>query len=186
MIILSRIATMLHGMFEAVGDNETSLVSTKDDPPKDRKGVAWQWGWGRTMGATSFNYVRPDREEEEVVLLQGKVEGGPGERYDFTDLAGEYRLDIRGPRDASDGGMKPVFRMFHDKVEFAVPVSAPNFTAPSGAVSLRTTRFYSDHGRFCINWQDDTGKPTGIVYDTKGTTDETQWVAVGQIEVKSL
>ena len=173
---------MLHGFFEAVGDNETSLVSTKDDPPKDRKGVAWQWGWGRTMGAMSFNYVRPDREEEEVVLLQGKVEGGPGERYDFTDLAGEYRLDIRGPRDASDGGMKEIFRMFHDHVRFAVPVSAPNF----GSAGSRSSRFYTDHGRFCVNWQDDTGTPSGIVYDTQGTTDESRWVAVGRINMTSL
>src|SRR5688572_3580847 len=114
MNIGERIATMLHGFFEAVGDNETSIVSTKDDPPKHRMGMAWQWPWGRGLGALSWNWVRPDREEEELVLLQGKNEGEQGGRYQFTDLAGELRLDIRGPRDASDGGMKHVYSGFHD------------------------------------------------------------------------
>ena len=146
MIIISRIATMLHGFFEAIGDNETSLVSTKDDPPKHRMGVQWQDGWGRSMGAVSWNVVRPDREEDEIALLQGKID----DRFPLTDKAGEWRLDLRAPDDASDAGMREVFRMFHDHARFSVPVTAPNLGSGGGG-----HRAYSANGQFYVEVQDD-------------------------------
>lgn len=161
MNILGRIYTMLHGFFDAVGDNETSLVSTKNDPPKHRQGVQRPSGsgWGRSMGCHSWNWVRPDREEEEIALLQGKVEGSdeyphdPDVRYPFEALAGELRLDLRAPGDASDHGMKPVFRMFHDHVRFAVPVSAPNFGA--GVPDTSICRMWAPDGMTFTQQQSD-------------------------------
>ena len=38
----------------------------------------------------------------------------------------------------------------------------------------------------CINWQDDTGQPAGIAYDTHGSLDESTWTAVGRIGISPL
>lgn len=50
----------------------------------------------------------------------------------------------------------------------------------------RVTRFYTDGGRFAINWQDDTGSPVGVVYNTNSTADESAWVAVGKVRIDPL
>ena len=49
----------------------------------------------------------------------------------------------------------------------------------------RVTRFYTDGGKFCVNWQDDTGTPTGIVYRVNGT-DEATWTPVGRVRIDPL
>lgn len=49
----------------------------------------------------------------------------------------------------------------------------------STQASPRVTRFYSDDGRYCFNVQGDAGGHL-VQYDTRGTTDETQWVAVAE------
>lgn len=68
------------------------------------------------------------------------------------------------------------------KVRFNVPVEGLVAVAPISKV----TRFYTDGGRFCVNWQDDSGDPAGIVYATHGSTDESQWLAVGKLRIDPL
>lgn len=59
-------------------------------------------------------------------------------------------------------------------------------TPPPG----RVTRFYSGDGRYGYNVQSDQTPeyPHGkiVQYDTHGTTDETQWAAVGLIRPETL
>lgn len=53
--------------------------------------------------------------------------------------------------------------------------------------SVKVTRFYTDGGKFCINWQDDTGQAAGIVYSTNnGSQDESTWVAVGKVRIDPI
>lgn len=67
--------------------------------------------------------------------------------------------------------------------KFAVAGDDGPYSTGSGG-SGKVTRFYTDGGKFCINWQDDTGSPTGIVYSTNnGSTDETTWVPVGKVKI---
>jgi len=50
----------------------------------------------------------------------------------------------------------------------------------------RVTRFYTDGGKFMVNWQDDTGQPTGTIYRVDETKPESEWVAVGYIPIEML
>jgi len=111
------------GYFRSVGDNESTLVSTMDDPPKQRQGVQWQEGWGRSLGAQSFNHVRANGIEDEIVLIQGKMD----DRYALgPEAAGEIRWDIKAPGVNNDAAMRGVMNAFHDQIRFNVPISAPN------------------------------------------------------------
>lgn len=95
--------------------------------------------------------------------------------------AGELTVTIwDGTDPITDASQKKVLEIRHNEIEFKVPVKG----LPAGGG--RVTRFYTDGGKFCFNFQDDTGQPAGIVYDTKGTLDETQWVAVGRLTVDPL
>ena len=73
-----------------------------------------------------------------------------------------------------------VFRFALDGVEFGVPVKGVVAAAP------RVSRFYTDRHRFCVNWQEDTGSPAGIVYDTHGNADEATGTAIGRLRLEPL
>jgi hypothetical protein len=144
----TRIATMNAGYFDAIDDNETTLVSTKDDPPKHRRGVKWQEGWGRSLGADSFNHVRANGTEDEIVLLQGKMD----DRYPFgPEAAGEYRWDIKAPGPNDDAHMIGVMNAFHDHIQFNVPISAPNLGGGGGIPAV----LQSPNGRVQLVAQND-------------------------------
>ena len=130
------VTDLLGAYFRSTGLNETTLVSTRDDPPKHRFGVKWLPGWGRSLGCLSFNKVRQDEVEDEVVLIQGKMD----DRYSPENMAGELRLDLKRPSISNtDGDMVGVFNMYHDKVEFHVPVSVPNLQ--SGVLASPDNRY---------------------------------------------
>ena len=154
-----------HGYFRSIGDNETSLVSTKDDPPKHRQGLKWQEGWGRSLGAQSFNHVRPNGTEDEIVLIQGKMD----DRFAFgPEAAGEWRLDIKAPGPNVDANMRGVMNAFHDKIQFNVPISAPNLQGGGTVPNFMD----SPNGCFRTQQQDDGNF---VTYDKcRGP----QWIAV--------
>lgn len=168
-----------------VWPNEVSIISHVEDPPKIRMSAEA----GGSLGCFSFGRCRPGTNiEDEVVLVQGKIderfrlpaEGGTGNR---SELVGELRVDLARPAragDTDDGRMIPILQLHYDKIVAHVPiVGAP--------VQSRVTRFYTDHGEFCVNWQDDgDGPPRGIVYDTHGSADETSWTAVGEMRISPL
>lgn len=68
---------------------------------------------------------------------------------------------------------------------FAIRHDGPVFY--KGMAPTHVSRFYTDHGKFCINWQDDTSEAAGIVYSTNdGSADESTWVAVGKVRIDPL
>jgi hypothetical protein len=149
------------------------------------------WGWieygPNEVGKISFNRLRPDGQQEELVLLQGKIDerfrppSMGGTSGGDTQLVGELRLDLRRPPRPGDPNddaqMIPICQMRYDGIVFHVPVGL----APS---SGRVSRFYSDDGRFCFNVQGDEGGHI-VQYDTHGTADETQWTAIGQFRASA-
>lgn len=77
---------------------------------------------------------------------------------------------------SSDSDMKEVLLVSRKGFTFKVPVK---FEAGANVtVSGNVTRFYTDHGMFFCNWQDDTGLPTGIIYRVS------DGVAVGRVPIE--
>jgi hypothetical protein len=166
---MADIVTDLMGYFRSIPPNETTLVSEIDDPPKHRMGVKRLFqSWGRSLGAHSFNFVRESGIEEEVVLLQGKID----DRSPLEHLGGEYRWDIKKPGDASDAGMIGVMNAFHDKIDFHVPISAPNLM---GGAIVNNGRVYSSNKQYCWNFQNDGHQVQYKIHDLE---DETTWKPV--------
>lgn len=149
--------------------NEVQIVSTTDDPPGIRLGKLKSAGPGRSLGKISFNIVREDGAQEEVVLLQGK------RRYDDpNNQAGELYIGInRGG--TGDADMIDVALIHHDGIECRVPIVVPGGGVASPS---RVSRFYSDDHRYCFNVQGDDGG-TIVQYAMIGS-DESKWVAVGE------
>jgi hypothetical protein len=121
------IAELIDGYFRTAGQNETTLVSTVDDPPKHRLGVtkdALGTSGGRGLGCLSFNVVSGPSEDEHV-LVQGK-------RTD--DGGGEFYIGLKEPNSPSkDEAMKDVLIVTNERgFEFKLPISAPNLGADGG------------------------------------------------------
>lgn len=89
--------------------NEVSILSTVEDPPAVRLAALS----GGSLGKWSFNRLRPDGQQEELVLLQGKVD----ERTPDT-LSGELTLHIRAddPTLSDDAQMRHVVTFRHDQI----------------------------------------------------------------------
>ena len=145
---MNDIAPLPNAYFRTLGQNETTLVSTVDDPPKTRQGVKWQEGWGRSLGCHSFNHVRDNEVEDEIVLIQGKMD----DRYEFgSEAAGELRWDLKAPGPNTDDAMVGVMNAFHDRIDFHVPVYAPNLNDSATAPSILS----SPNGLVQLAAQDD-------------------------------
>ena len=83
---------------------------------------------------------------------------------------------------STDADQQPVAIFTRRGIRFMAPVSceAGCSCGSSGGSGGPVTRFYTDHGKFMINWQDDTGLPSGIVYDMQSGTP----VAVGRVPIE--
>lgn len=193
-----------HATFGPVSPNEAGLDQkqdgetgqpTLDDPVGLRIG-AWANPFGRLkfyIGKISGDVLRwKDRKihRTEAFFIKFAVDemvDGDGDPVPMLAL-----FMARGIDGSEDADMQQVAVFSRKGVRFDVPVVG--LPAGGGAV----TRFSTDTGKFCVNWQDDPidhdGNPTtpikpvprGIVYDTNGTTDESKWTAVGRIKVDPL
>lgn len=142
---------MAWGYVDIGPTNEVHIVSTVEDPPKVRLAAAA----GRSLGAISFNRLRADGQQEEVVLLQGKID----ERWPVDSLVGELRLDLRRPArpgESDDAQMVPIVLCRHDGVTWLVPQQA----ADSGAVTADA--IVSATGRYRLLMQNDGNL---VIYD---------------------
>lgn len=122
------IVDIIAGYFRTAGDNETTLVSTKDDPPKHRLGVLarvlGQFG-GRGLGCFSFNTVRDDGSEDEHVLIQGKrTDTGGGELYIGVKRSGGG---------SGDADMLDLITVTDQGLHSVVPIFAPNLAGGGGS-----------------------------------------------------
>lgn len=115
------IADILSGYFRTFGANETTLVSTIDDPPKHRLGVLARALRGRGLGCLTFNVVRDDGSEDEHVVIQGKrTDQGGGELWVGAKRAGG------GSQDAD---MRELVTLTDQGLTCAVPIHAPNLAS---------------------------------------------------------
>ena len=74
------------------GGNEITIASTIDDPPKIRLATP-KFGDSVSLGAVTFSRLRPDGEQEEMLIIQGTQD----ERYrnNPVDYSGELTIHIR-------------------------------------------------------------------------------------------
>lgn len=163
---MSKIADFPLGWIGCYDDNEIEVVSTIPDPPKVRLAVA-DGKVESNLGGVSFNIRRDDGRHDEMGYLMGRLTADKRSAAIYAALA-----PARGQ------ACREVFYIDTQQAVFLVPVIAPG--------GSRVSRFYTDHGAFCVNWQDDTGQPSGIVYKTHGSADESTWTAVGRIAVGPL
>ena len=100
--------------------NELSIVSTVEDPPK----VRFASPAGLSLGAFSFNRLRSDGRQQEMILFQGKQD--ERSRHfppsDPRTYAGEFTLHINNGGD-QDGNMKRILEARSDGIHFDVPVT---------------------------------------------------------------
>ncbi len=144
---------LLWGYIE-YGPNEVSIVSTVGDPPGLR--LASPDGG---LGKISFNRLRSDGVQEEIGILQGKMD----ERYrgDTASRAGELTLHLHDRYGLDDEAQRHVFTMRHDSVEFHVPANCSGgSSAPSTPSAIE-----SPNGAFRVQLQDDGNL---VLYDMRG------------------
>lgn len=109
-----RIIDMPWGRIE-IDTNEVSIVSTVADPPKLRMAATA----GLSLGAVSFNYLRPDGRQVEMLLIQGKQD----ERVRGTSRpAGELTVHVNDGNGEDDANQRHVMTMRHDGVTFHIPI----------------------------------------------------------------
>lgn len=149
--------------------NEQEIVSRAGDPVKVR-GAVYEDVVETNLAAFSGNTKRRggDEKHDEYGLVMIQRRGPEGARE------GAVSIEVR-PRD--DQNVRQVFYVDNNLCRISVPVELP---------LVRVTRFYTDGGKFCFNFQDDTGKPDGVVYATQGSADESIWKAVGRVRIDPL
>lgn len=155
-------------------ENEVEGVSSKPDPYAYRGGVLNSFK-GQVNNLVKFcgNWIRSDSGiHDEVGYMVIRAIGSQSDE-------GVVAIGAKG---AGEEGVTEVFFVGRHKIISSVPIEVPGGAMSAG----RVTRFYTDGGRFCISWQDDTGKPDGVVYDTGGYTDESKWKAVGRVRIDPL
>jgi hypothetical protein len=163
------------------GGNEARSDAKDLDASKVRVGsrmVPGQHGGG---GAFTFDGLMTTDTSDTGIQRARRVEvaGIGGSFNGRTGEVGMWIWNGRDPNDIRDADQVKVIEFFSDHIEIKVPVKGL-----SSVSSGRVTRFYTDGGKYIVNWQDDTGKPSGIIYDTHGTTNEAEWTAVGRIPIE--
>lgn len=174
------IANLEHATLRAYA-NEIALDAKHHedfkDPVKFRFGTWWKDLYISLIGADILtgDEGNPRRNERGFFGIRHN------DSYPKEDTAHEFVVNLTLPNQEGDEAQKLVFRLTHDSLElFGRKVNLG--TGSSGAI----TRFYTDGGKFAVNWQDDTGQPSGIVYETHGSTDESTWTAVGRVRIDPL
>lgn len=168
-----------------VEGNETIQDSKVADASKFRVGAPYEKGESGGGGGFVFDVIgglpnrpngSPPPERVEVAHMLGALNDTGG---------GEWSLGLTKPgtwADISDEAQFKVIEATATKIEFKVPITAPNMNAPT-----LINRLHS--GRFVYQLQDDPASgPLGriVIYDTHGTSDETQWRAVGVLTPTAL
>ena len=166
------------------GGNETIQDSKIADASKFRVGAPYEAGQSGGGGAFSFDVTGgniPGMHEGkriEVVLQTGAMnrEGG-GETGLFVTRRGTWG-------NISDEAQVRIWEITSDRVEFKVPISAPNLGGGGGTGGNRQ-RLETADGRYVWQLQNDPAHGAMgaiIVYDTHGNiADEAGWTAVAKL-----
>lgn len=164
--------------------NETLTDSKVDDAAAFRGGAP---ATQRTVVKYGGDVVIGDRREE-----VGQTSFKQSESHNVVDgrLGGEWYMGLRKPGSGSvDSGMQDIARAFPENthpqypqgvVVFEVPIEAPGIGQSNS--NGHVTRFYTDGGKFLINWQDDQDTVRAVIYRVfykpDGTEDHVE--AVGE------
>ena len=147
-------------------NGERRLDALVDDPVADRMGSRT-----RSIGKRSGDHIRSDGTRDELILDQLKRD----ERHWPRDpLVGEITRHLRAPGQSGADTLIETVRF--DGVTYHVPIIAAAGIVGAGS-STRPSRFYSDDNRYAFIVQGDEGGKI-VQYDMRGTSDESQWVAV--------
>lgn len=189
------------GKFNFSGVNEVELDSEPsfNDPVMYRRGqkITETGGGG---GADSWDHIPtgPGGRRVQMVLTHG--EQSEQARGQLGNPMGAWKMQLNDGKGEADSNMKTAFaldavtgpstRPGHEgEIIEAFQLGAPQWEslvrqlrALLGSAAAASSRFYSDHGRFCFNVQDDQPEPKIIVYDTHSSADESTWTAVGQMK----
>ena len=159
----------------AVSPNEQALDQKHPTfvPPEGRDTVKFRFGsWAGMFGWISGDRLTGDERNptrrEKVGIKLGETPVGDG---------GLVEIHLQRPNTTEDKDMVRVMTLTSYGIEFHVPVRGVVAAPP------RVSRFYSDDGRYCFNVQGDGGGHI-VQYDTNGTSDETQWMPVGQFRAE--
>ena len=193
----SLISQWAHAILEWVSPNESGLNQlcdehgkpTWDDPvklrmgayrPRDGRKHFYLGIWGGDI-LTKQGSGSPHRDERAFVAIKHDNNDGQQAVPCFEFYA------QRTAESTSDADMLCLARLSSKGLELDPKHQAPNMQitvrgvpvgSGGGSGGVRVTRFYTDGGKFLINWQDDTGEPSGIVYET--ATGE----AVGRVPIQ--
>src|SRR3990167_10942623 len=154
---------ILHDLEEAVVrgyKNEVTLDTkpTWKDPIKFRGGSWWKDLWYVIVSGDVLSGDEHDPRRDE----RGFFGIRHNDDYPKSANAPEFALYLTDPdKSGADEYQKIRLRITTEYMElFGRPIYFDNTGRPP------VTRFYTDGGKFCINWQDDTGKATGVIYRT--------------------
>lgn len=104
--------------FIEIDTNEIRVVSTVADPPKIRLGATA----GLSLGAFSFDRIRPDGRSVEMILLQGKQDERTRNMGTPAAYAAEFTVHMNNGGE-EDANMRHVLTCRSDGIKFHVPVT---------------------------------------------------------------
>ena len=135
-----------------------------------------------TIGKWSVCAFRAGRWREIGLVMVKRDERGRTNPAHRDALEIRILTHIPGRESFEDADYQHMFSIRHD----GIVLTSGAVLSGAGGAGGPVTRFYTDGGQFVVNWQDDTGDCTGIVYATHGSLDESTWTAVGRIPVEPL
>lgn len=150
------IKQLARGFFASIGDNELTAVSTMKDPSAFRLAVdadkvernLGKFGWNTRRANTDPQ--NPETQDEHA-YVQGQLQGEGTIRQRYGAIYGSTRAP-------GEEASHQRFIVTHEKFQSLVPIYAPNLG------NERVTRFYTDGGKFLINWQDDQNTIRAVMY----------------------
>ena len=169
---------------------ESPGVPQHDDPSKFRFGV-WNLPRGKFyVGTIGMDVLKRNEngtiEREEVGFIKLAVDEMVDNDGDPVPMVEIFLAPKVGQ--SQDEDMQRVLTISRKGAIFYVPVTGVAALPPEQKAPTKTTRFYTDGGKFCINWQDDQNSVRAVTYRCKPTAqypninpaDESTWVAVGE------
>ena len=172
--------------------NEIGLVQKADetDPsqPKHDDPVGFGFGaWARPFGRLKYyiGKIRLDamrwkdgrRHFTEVGFLKFAVDELVDNDGIPVPMVAIYLMD--NDEVSTDQGEQPVAIFTRRGIRFLAPVTMEaGGSAGPAPVTARVTRFYTDGGKFMVNWQDDQGNIRAVKYRVDLTKPESEWEAL--------
>ena len=197
---MSQISKYIDAILKWVSNNEIGFdqldrddqpgTPKHDDPSKLRFGAWWLPRGKFYIGAIGMDVLRRTENgsitREEVGFIKLAVDEMVDNDGDPVPIVEIFLAPKVGQSQDSD--MQRVLTISRKGAIFYIPVTGVAALPPEQKAPTKVTRFYTDGGKFCINWQDDQNNVRAVTYRCKPTTqypninpaDESTWVAIGE------